>query len=94
MKLTVSKLEQSVVIKFDLSFYILIISNISHLESTSPVSGRELVTRGHLSYYLMGNIPLDERMTRVEKLHYVLELLAMLHQYLELPKVTLGKAVR
>ena len=58
------------------------------------VSGKELVTVGHLSSFIEPNGTLLERLDRLERLHYVLELVAVLEQYSELPKSVLSHAAR
>ncbi|KAI0232201.1 hypothetical protein LSAT2_017458 [Lamellibrachia satsuma] len=54
----------------------------------------ELVIAGHLTYFLDSDLDAAERVSRLHKMHLVLELVVMLEQHLNVPRVTLGVAAR
>ncbi|XP_062860210.1 protein zwilch homolog [Trichomycterus rosablanca] len=47
--------------------------------------GKELTTLNHLSYYLSGEVDLQEQVIRLRKLHHLLETLGTLSSFLNLP---------
>ena len=58
--------------------------------------GKDLVTASHLEPFVQhtGHLQPAERMLQLEKLHYCLELVLMLEQFLSLPSTTLSAAAR
>ena len=57
--------------------------------------GKDLVTAAHLDYFTTGSsLDMSEKCTRLEKLHYALELVVVLEQFLSLPRLTLSITAR
>ncbi|XP_013385543.2 protein zwilch homolog [Lingula anatina] len=55
---------------------------------------KDLVTADQLTYFLEKNLDLHEKLSRLEKLHNVLELVVMMKMFLNIPQITLSSAAR
>merc|ERR1712038_1737333 len=56
--------------------------------------GKDLVTGSHLSYFTNREGSLAQQLERLEKLHYTLEVVVLLEQYLKLPHAAISSAAR
>ena len=55
--------------------------------------GKDLVAKGNLDFYTKAG-DIQQRFVRIEKLHYVLELVNILKQVVHLPKINISYAAR
>ncbi|KAK2179902.1 hypothetical protein NP493_465g02004 [Ridgeia piscesae] len=61
---------------------------------SAALIGKELVTAGHLTYFVESDLDTVERVSRLYKLHLALELAVTLEQDLDVPRFNVGVAVR